>query len=176
MSADPTVSPVAFPSPTEPDGTTADVFLRYLDFFRATVVQKLRGLDETQLRTTSVPSGWTPLELLKHLVAMEQRWLVWGFAGQDVGDAWFDRRDHRWFVGEDETVADLVARLDSGGRRTRQLVQSHALSDVGEPGPRWDGKDPATLERVLFHVLQEYARHVGHLDIVRELTDGSTGE
>ncbi|MGI8993340.1 MAG: DUF664 domain-containing protein [Nocardioidaceae bacterium] len=47
---------------------------------------------------------------------------------------------------------------------------------MGRPGERWDGAEPATLERVLFHLLQEYARHVGHLDIVRELIDGATGE
>jgi len=47
---------------------------------------------------------------------------------------------------------------------------------VGEPGERWDGADPATLERVLFHLLQEYARHVGHLDIVTEFATGGSGE
>jgi hypothetical protein len=47
---------------------------------------------------------------------------------------------------------------------------------VGQPGDRWDGADPATLERILFHLVQEYARHVGHLDIVRELIDGEVGE
>ena len=44
------------------------------------------------------------------------------------------------------------------------------------PGERWEGADPPTLERVLFHLLQEYARHVGHLDVVRELMDGKVGE
>jgi hypothetical protein len=47
---------------------------------------------------------------------------------------------------------------------------------VGEPGPRWDGAPPATLERVLLHLVQEYARHAGHLDVVRELIDGRVGE
>ena len=47
---------------------------------------------------------------------------------------------------------------------------------MGQPGDRWDGADPATLERVLFHLLQEYARHVGHLDIVTELATGRSGE
>jgi len=47
---------------------------------------------------------------------------------------------------------------------------------VGKPGERWAGADPATLERVLFHLLQEYARHLGHLDIVVELATGLSGE
>jgi hypothetical protein len=60
--------------------------------------------------------------------------------------------------------------------RTRAIVESHDLADVGQPGDRWDGDDPPALERILFHLLQEYARHVGHLDIVSELAGGQTGE
>jgi hypothetical protein len=52
----------------------------------------------------------------------------------------------------------------------------HQLDDVGQPGERWAGAPPAPLRRVLLHLLQEYARHCGHLDIVRELADGTTGE
>ena len=49
-------------------------------------------------------------------------------------------------------------------RRSRALIEAHDLDEVGKPGERWDGADPAMLERVLFHLLQEYARHLGHLD------------
>jgi hypothetical protein len=55
-------------------------------------------------------------------------------------------------------------------------VQSHDLADIGQPGEGWDEAGPAVLERVLFHLVQEYARHVGHLDIVSELADGQIGE
>ncbi|MGY4682759.1 mycothiol transferase [Micromonospora aurantiaca (nom. illeg.)] len=55
-----------------------------------------------------------------------------------------------------------------GGQRPRR--------DRRAPGERWDGADPASLERVLFHLVQEYARHLGHLDIVAELAGGPTGE
>ena len=61
-------------------------------------------------------------------------------------------------------------------RRTAAIVGAHDLADVGQPGERWGGEDPATLERVLFHLLQEYARHLGHLDIVSELAGGPVGE
>jgi Protein of unknown function (DUF664) len=50
------------------------------------------------------------------------------------------------------------------------------VDEIGQPGERWDGEPPATLERVLFHLTQEYARHVGHLDIVCELAGGPVGE
>jgi hypothetical protein len=74
------------------------------------------------------------------------------------------------------TLADLVASLQDQAARTRAIVDAHDLSDVGQPGERWRGAPPATLERVLFHLVQEYARHAGHLDIARELVDGTTGE
>lgn len=167
---------IDFPSPTTPAASRSTVFMGYLDYFRAVVVDKLDGLDEQTLRASSLPSGWSTLELLKHLVAMERRWLVWGFEGEQVDDPWADQRGDRWYAAPDETLADLVDQLHAGGRRTRGIVESRSLDDVGQPGQRWEDADPATLERVLFHVLQEYARHAGHLDIVRELADGSVGE
>lgn len=100
---------------------------------------------------------------------------MWGFEGQAVPDPWADERDGRWFVDEREPVAELIHQLRDQGETTRTVVERHALDEVGQPGPRWEGAPPATLERVLFHLLQEYARHVGQLDIVRELLDGTTG-
>jgi hypothetical protein len=102
-----------FPEPTAPAASRTDVFLTYLEYFRSTLVSKLGDLPDGELRRSRLPSGWTPLELLKHLEFVEMRWLEWGFEG---------------------------------------------------------------LERVLFHLLQEYARHVGHIDIVAELAGGPTGE
>ena len=82
----------------------------------------------------------------------------------------------RWYVGPEESLPDLLRALDAQAAVTRAVVEAHDLADVGQPGERWDGADPATLERVLLHLVQEYARHVGHLDVVRELIDGSVGE
>lgn len=170
------VAAPAFPSPTQPAASRAEVHLRYLDYFRAVLVAKLDGLPDAELRASRLPSGWTPLELLKHLTHVEARWLEWGFAGRDIGDPWADRRDGRWHVGPEESLADLVGALQAQAARSRTIVEAHGLDDVGQPGERWDGAPPATLERVLLHLLQEYARHVGHLDVVRELVDGRVGE
>ena len=104
------------------------------------------------------------------------RWLEWGFEGQHVADPWGDNKDGRWYVDPGESPADVVAALAARGVRTRSIVEAHALDEVGAPGERWDGEPPPQLERILFHLLQEYARHVGHLDVVRELEDGTTGE
>ena len=170
------VSAPTFPSPTAPAASRADVHLRYLDYFRDVVVAKLDGLPAEELRASRLPSGWTPLELLKHLTHVEARWLEWGFEGRDIGDPWGDHRDGCWHVPVGESLADLVEALRAQAVRSRAVVERHALDEVGQPGERWDGRPPATLERVLLHLLQEYARHVGHLDVVRELIDGRVGE
>jgi uncharacterized damage-inducible protein DinB len=142
------------------------------------VARKVDGLSDAELRSTRLPSGWTPLELVKHLVYMERRWLQWGFAGVPVEEPWGDRgSDGRWAVAADESLADLLADLHAGGRRTRQIVEAASLPDLAATGGRFGGDEPPrTLAWILFHVLQEYARHAGHLDIVRELADGSVGE
>ena len=120
--------------------------------------------------------SWTPLELLKHLRNVERRWLEWGFEGQDIADPWADRRDDRWYVAPDETLDVLTAELADQAARSNAIIESHDLDEIGRPGERWEGADPASLERVLFHLLQEYARHIGQLDIVTELAGGITGE
>jgi uncharacterized damage-inducible protein DinB len=167
---------VPFPECTTAVASRADVFLGYLDYFRSRLVTKLEALPDSELRGSRLSSGWTPIELLKHLSFVELRWLEWGFEGKNVGDPWADNKEGRWFVGADETLAELVAKLQAQASRTRAIVESHDLADIGQPGDRWDGADPAALERILFHLLQEYARHIGHLDIVSELADGQVGE
>jgi uncharacterized damage-inducible protein DinB len=167
---------VPFPSPTDPVDSPAEVFLGYLEFFRDRLISKLRELPAGELRRSRLPSGWTPIELLKHLTYVELRWLEWGFEGRQVDDPWGDNRDDRWYVGTEETLDQLVAALREQAVRSRAVITSHDLGERGRPGPRWDGAEPATLERVLFHLVQEYARHIGHLDIVVELAAGSTGE
>lgn len=165
-----------FPSPTVPATSRSEVHLRYLDYFRAVLVAKLQGMPAHELRSSRLPSGWTPVELLKHVTHVEARWLEWGFQGRDVGDPWAEQRDGRWHVRADESLADLVAAFEAQALRSRAVVEGHCLDEIGQPGERWDGAPPATLERVLLHLLQEYARHVGHLDVVRELIDGHVGE
>jgi uncharacterized damage-inducible protein DinB len=165
-----------FPEPTTAVSSRAEVFLGYLDYFRSRLVSKIEALPASELRSSRLPSGWTPIELLKHLAHVEMRWLEWGFEGRRVADPWADQRDGRWYVAADETLAELVTALRAQATRTRAIVESHDLADIGQPSDRWDGADPPALERILFHLLQEYARHVGHLDIISELAGGQIGE
>jgi uncharacterized damage-inducible protein DinB len=167
---------VPFPEPTAPAGSRTEVFLRYLGYFRDRLAAKLRELPASELHRSRLPSGWTPLELLRHLTHVELRWLDWGFEGSAFADPWADERDGRWHVGSDETLDVLLADLAARAERSTAIIEGHDLAEVGKPGERWKGEPPATLERVLFHLLQEYARHLGHLDIVCELAGAQTGE
>lgn len=167
---------VPFFSSTTPASSPNEVFVRYLEFFRSGLVRKLRLLPESELRSSRLRSGWTPLELLKHLRYMERRWLVWGFEGRAVPEPWGDRRDDRWHVADDETLDTLLADLAAQAAVSTAIIEGHDLSEIGQPSERWAGNPPASLERVLLHMTQEYARHLGHLDIVCELATSETGE
>lgn len=151
-------------------------FAEYLDFFRAEVRRKCSGLGNDELATSVVPSGWTLPTLVEHLVHMERRWLVWGFLGEDVPHPRADRAADGSFVTE-RPINVLLDALDEGGRRTRSIVESHELTDQAEVGGMYAAGDSLpTLLSILLHVSQEYARHLGHIDIARELIDGLAGE
>ena len=162
----------------EPTGETADcgvLFARYLGFYRETVLRKIGSLPEDELRVSRLPSGWTPVELLNHLAFMERRWFVWGFLGEVVDDPWGDARDDRWQVPDDVPLEEVVAMLRAVGARTTAVLAEHGLDEPGRPGGRFDA-EPPTLAWICFHVLQEYARHAGHLDVAVELAGGQVGE
>ena len=73
-----------FPAPTVPASSRSEVFLRYLDFFRSRVTATIADMPDAELRSSRLPSGWTPLELVKHLRYVELRWLEWGFEGREA--------------------------------------------------------------------------------------------
>ena len=165
--------------PSDVRAEPAALFAAYLRFYRETAIEKVGALAEADRQESRLPSGWTPLELLRHLAFMERRWMVWGFLGEDVDEPWGDHTgdpaDDRWFVPAGTGLDDLGAMLRATGRRVDAILAEHALDDVAPPGPRFEG-EPASLAWICFHVLQEYARHVGHLDIAVELAGGPTGE
>jgi uncharacterized damage-inducible protein DinB len=167
---------VPFPDPSIAVSSRAEVLLGYLDYFRSRLVSRLEALPAGELRRSRLPSGWTPAELARHLAQTELRWMEWRFQGRDVADPWSDEQDGRWHVAASQTLGELAAALHAQAARTRAIVDAHDLADLGQPGDRWDGGGPAALERVLLHLVQEYARHVGHLDIVSELAGGQVGE
>jgi hypothetical protein len=166
--------------PLVPDSLSdpAELLPAYLDYYRSVVLRKIDGLTEQELRSSRLPSGWTPLELVRHLAYVELRWLRWGFEGQQVAEPWGDDGDDgRWHVPDGQGAAEVTEFFLAQCENSRRAVSAARLSDIARGGGRFDAQDPPpALSWILFHVLQEYARHVGQLDVVRELIDGSVGE
>jgi uncharacterized damage-inducible protein DinB len=160
---------------------TGELHLAWLDYYRQTVERKLAGLSPTELTTSRLPSGWSPLELVKHLVYMEHRWIRWGFLAEPFDEPWGDSggaEDEPWRLAPGDSLDSLLTQMRAGGERTRQVIGGREdLAEHAAAGGRFSvAEERPTLNWVLFHVLQEYARHVGQLDIARELADGGTGE
>lgn len=169
----------SLPEPADRLSDPRELLDAYLDFYRSTLLRKLDGLPDEALRGSVLPSGWTPLELLKHLTYVEHRWLEWGFEAQDVDEPWGDQdpRSGVWSVAPHEDLAELRQRFLAQAERSRAVVAAAGLQDQARIGGRFESPDEAPrLSWILFHLLQEYARHVGHLDVVRELLDGDVGE
>lgn len=169
-------------SDREPRLDTADpaaLFTAYLDYYRHAVDRKLRSLSDADLRASRLPSGWSPLELLIHLVHMERRWFRWGFLAEPVDHPWGDHAaedpDGPWAVPDGVGLEELLEALHAGGAVTGEVLATHSLDEHGAVSGRFT-EDPPTLAWICFHVLQEYARHAGHLDVSAELAGGATGE
>jgi uncharacterized damage-inducible protein DinB len=156
---------------------TRELLVGYLEWYRQALMRKISGLSDPQLRTPVAPVGWSPLGLIQHLGWVERRWMRWGFAAEDVlayppgGD------EAEWDIADDRPTAEVMAAYRDEVARAQALMAGATLTDKARLGGRFQEPDDApSLARILFHLLQEYARHVGHLDIVRELIDGRTGE
>jgi uncharacterized damage-inducible protein DinB len=154
-------------------GSEAETLSGFLDFQRATLLWKLEGLDDEQLRRAMVPSGTSLLGIVKHLAYVERSWFQRVWAGQEVSFPWTEEDpDADWRIEPDETTADVLALYDGECARSREIVA--AASDLGETAKaRWG---MVSRRWILTHMIEETARHVGHADILREQLDGATGE
>jgi uncharacterized damage-inducible protein DinB len=154
-----------------------ELLLGYLDWYREAAIRKVTGLSDEQLRTPVPPLGWSPLGLIQHLGWVERRWMLWGFAAEDVLPYPPGGDEAEWSVPPEQPTGGVMAAYLAEVERSRAVALSAALTDPARIGGRFKAPDQApSLGRILFHLLQEYARHVGHLDIARELIDGRTGE
>lgn len=144
-----------------------------LDFLRATVELKLTGLTEQQAFARPVtPSALTPAGVVKHLTGVERFWFAIDFAGQDVEWPWTDEDPHGCFpLAADDTVAGLLEAYRTECARSREITAAASFDDVARSeGMRF------TLRYAVAHLIDETARHLGHLDLLRESTDGEVGE
>jgi hypothetical protein len=146
----------------------------FLEYHRHVVSGKLRGLSEEDARRRLVPSLTTPIGLVKHAAAVERNWFQHYLAGQPreqiAGNARGDAAS--WEVGQDETIADVIAEYEEACAQSRRiaagLVLDHTVpqDQLGRVSLRW----------IYVHIIREHARHIGHADILREQIDGATGD
>jgi Protein of unknown function (DUF664) len=143
-----------------------------LDFYRATVVNKVAGLTDSQALTAAVsPSTLTPITVVKHLAGTERFWFSIDFADLDVTWPWTEDDLHSNFqIEPGDTLAAIVADYVEECASSRR-----AIADAGlDAAARGEGMD-FTLRYAMIHMIQETARHCGHLDLLREATDGAVG-
>ncbi|MCQ4210356.1 DinB family protein [Streptomyces longispororuber] len=142
-----------------------------LDRHRDVVVWKLAGLDEERARRPLTPSGTSLLGLVKHLAAVEYSWFCETF-GRESEPLWFDPYAGEDMVAaDDETTEGILAYYARARAAADRAVAELPLETVGTA---WDGRK-VSMRWVLIHMVEETARHAGHMDIVRELIDGTTG-
>jgi uncharacterized damage-inducible protein DinB len=142
-----------------------ETVLALLQYQRESFVRKAGGISDDEARRALVPSGTTLLWLMKHMAHAESLWIEHRFAGRDIS-------------GVDSTVqpADTLAAAAAAYRATWTRVDAIiAASELDELCRDVGNEAPVNLRWVLMHVLEETARHAGHADILRELSDGDTG-
>jgi hypothetical protein len=145
-----------------------------LDFLRDSVVNKVAGLTDAQAFGRPVAaSALTPAGLVKHLTGVERFWFAIDFAAQDIDWPWTDDDPHGNFaLAPDDTLLTVVTAYQTECDRSRSVVA--AASSLDDPA-RGEGMT-FNLRYALTHLIEETGRHLGHLDLLRESIDGSTGE
>ena len=158
-------------------GDERATLLDYLRSYRLTLEMKCSGLTAEHLAMRSVPpSTMSLLGLVRHLAQVEQSWFRRVMAGEDV--PYLYRRDDdrdadfNGAVGEDEVVAEAWARWREEVANAEAFVEAAQSLDLMSLDPR----NPINLREVLVHMIEEYARHCGHADLLRECIDGRTGQ
>jgi len=152
---------------------------RYLTIARETLLWKLDGLSEYDVRRPMVPTGTNLLGLVKHVASVAA-----GYFGESFGRPfeeplpWFDEgaepNADMWATGEEsrEQIVDLYHRVWAHSDATIDALPLDAVGHVAWWPPE---RREVTLHRILVHVIAETDRHAGHADIVRELIDGTVG-
>ena len=161
-----------------PDERTA--LIEMLDYYRAVMLRKSEGLSDDQLATRLEPSDLTIGSLLLHLALVEDSWFQMTFLGVDIGEPWvgFDwESDPDWeFHHAEEFTRDLIVAQYLGSvERSRRVVENTASLDA-LAAHRTGNDENINLRWILIHLVEEYARHAGHADLIRESIDGATGD
>lgn len=148
--------------------------MAFFQFLHTTCVNKVAGLSEEQARTAPLANSSvvSPLGLVKHLTAVQRQHFQRHIGGSSLPLLWSaDDTTLDFRIGPEETIESVVAAFDAEWARSQETL---AAADWNAMATVYDS--PVRVGRLVVDVLQETARHVGHLDIVRELIDGVVGE
>ena len=168
--------------PLRADETTT--LLTYLDYHRDTLRLKTEGLDAEQLSTTLPPSTMTLGGMLKHLALVESSWFNDVLMGRPEVEPWASVDweadvDWDWHSAAADNPEELRRLFDETLAASDAIVQE-ALADGGldrlSVRESRRGEGAFSLRWILVHMIEEYARHNGHADLIRESIDGATGE
>lgn len=171
---------MAFTSPTsriDPPliASEKEMLLGFLDYHRATLLMKLDGLDEEQVRRSFVPSGTSLLGLVKHLTEVEHSWFVRRIARHDEPFLFRTEADQdaEFRIESDETTDSIVAGYLAACDSAREIMNNVDSLDSTYEHER---HGTMSVRWTITHMIEETARHNGHADIIRELIDGEIGE
>jgi hypothetical protein len=169
--------------PWEPPlaGTEVEQLLGALDRLRTTFRFKADDLDETALRARVGASTLSLGGLLKHLAACEDVMFTRKLNGTNPGDPWGDwdgRGDWSFTFDDNQPAVELYALWDGAVARSRvRLAAALANGGLGQPSAlEWPGRGRLSVRRLVCDLIEEYGRHTGHADILREVVDGRVGE
>ncbi len=150
-----------------------------LDYYRETILWKVSGMSDQDLRRVIVPSGWSPLGMVKHLAYVEQNWFRSRLAGEkELPVPWTDTDpDADFRVEPGESTDEILQFYRDRCEHSRKIAADASLDDLAAewPADRPPEKRP-NLRWIYVHMIEETARHAGHLDVARELIDGTTGD
>ncbi len=167
---------------TDPDtrGDELTLLSQFLDYHRATLVQKASGLDRQQLGTTLGPSTLTLAGLVKHMALVEDSWFGNVLLGREEREPWAsvdwdDDPDWEFHTAVDDDPDDLLALYADACARSRAAIAEFGDLDRMAAKPSRSG-ETFNLRWIMLHMIEETARHNGHADLLRENIDGATGE
>lgn len=164
---------------TEPSVTAGEraMLEGWLDYHRETLALKCEGLDDAQLRTASVPpSQLSLLGLVRHMAEVERIWFRKVLVDDDRGPIYFSDADPdgEFHLTEADTWEEAYGTWRAEIAIARRNAEGFALDDVAKAVHRRSGEAPS-LRWLYTHMIEEYARHNGHADLLRERIDGATG-
>ncbi|WP_406454234.1 DinB family protein [Streptomyces sp. NBC_00876] len=148
----------------------------FLDYTRATALAKCEGLSQEDAAKAPLPGSplMTLAGVVNHLRWVEYFWFEVSFLGGEDEGPWTDEDpDREMRIAVDMPIADVLSEYEEQCARYRELVAAHDL-DTPAKRPHRGGRHP-DLRWILLHLIEETARHNGHIDIIREIVDGTTG-